>query len=1025
MNSLSPSSSIAHTGQHLSLDSHSSINLEWDPPSLVDMTAIPLGSTLGDNDFRLFHIAEISEGKADAYRLAMANVISGLSHIGCAGVYLLNGRPDGISLYVGVVRSGKVFDAPDMGKSFRTAFEGNFLGAKLAEVKQGELQKLQAAFANNRHLALVTGVPSFNEDESGLDDEDFQGVERLVNSLIGEHWQLTIVATPGSDETVRNTLDLIYQLSTELSRHQKKSIQHSENEGESLSRSIGLSDSTSTGTSSSDTQGSNKSVSESKGSNEGRNSRSGIKNSGINESRSFSDGTSFSRTTGNNNSLSHSTNESTAKTENRGKGIAITQELTDKRAESMQTHLSETLIKRFQEGRSKGMFQTAIYLSAPNRLTFQRLSGSVLSIFQGNQANTTPLHIQELPISHQAFSDVLQLRHYRADPVAAATALVHSLPLDRVANRLSAATWLNAREIALIAGLPNLELPGLKIRKSVDFALNTPEVGQEEHVLQLGKIIQHGRPLAYKSVNLPRKELNKHVFITGVTGAGKTTTCLRLLLESGLPFLVIEPAKTEYRALHAHDPEVDYYVLGREDLSTFRLNPFELVSPKQHLLAHISTLKATLNAVFPMEAAMPQIVEEAIIRAYKNKGWDINHTINFLEDDPWDAKANAWPTFADMIHELDAVIESKKMGTEFAEKYRGSLVARLSSLTLGVKGCMLNTRRSMDFTQLLDKKIVIELDELKDEDDKALFMGLIIGRLAECMKHRHREMPDFQHLTLIEEAHRLLSRPEPGEGGSKKMGVDMFANLLAEVRKYGEGLIIADQIPNKLVADVIKNTNTKIVHRLFAADDRNAIGDAMGLSDEQKDFLPLLQPGETVIYCGGWHAATRVQIGETVKTDNPEIAEEELARQGRQQLWNQRQRLYPGLGDHPNLDTPKRFQSVVHQGALIIELLLKINRLRDSTSKSGKNLRHKMSQKAAKIQQKLAEQLGAPAGDELCDVIGRLFGEIFSRENQELDCETFANALCEFNRSLADFDEFVKSDDSRLFSSTNQLNADF
>ncbi|MFK7643200.1 hypothetical protein ACI43T_12050, partial [Neisseria oralis] len=92
--------------------------------------------------------------------------------------------------------------------------------------------------------------------------------------------------------------------------------------------------------------------------------------------------------------------------------------------------------------------------------------------------------------------------------------------------------------------------------------------------------------------------------------------------------------------------------------------------------------------------------------------------------------------------------------------------------------------------------------------------------------------------TLVEEAHRLLSKPEPGADGSKKLGVEMFANLLAEVRKYGECLVIADQIPNKLVSDVLKNTNTKIIHRLFAADDRSSIGDTMSLNDEQKDFLP-------------------------------------------------------------------------------------------------------------------------------------------------------------------------------------------
>ena len=367
-----------------------------------------------------------------------------------------------------------------------------------------------------------------------------------------------------------------------------------------------------------------------------------------------------------------------------------------------------------------------------------------------------------------------------------------------------------------------------------------------------------------------------------------------------------------------------YYSLGREDLTTFRLNPFELVSKYQNLSGHISMLKATITAVFPMEASMPSIVEGAIIKAYEEKGWDIALGSNYFVDDPWDTSEKVWPTFSDMIAQLDIVIAAAKMGKEFEEKYRGSLVSRLSALTDGVKGIMINTNHSINFDKLLDEKVVIELEELRDEEDKAFFMALIIGRLAECIKYRHRQQPTFRHMTLIEEAHRLLARPEPGSDGSKAMGVEMFANLLAEVRKYGESLIIADQIPNKLVADVIKNTNTKIVHRLFAADDRNTIGDAIGLNDDQKDFLPLLQPGETIIYSGGWHAPVRAQIDQLADTNAKEINEEQIARMGREQLYTQRETLFPRLSACAILVNQKDFVTFVHAGRGIINILIKL-----------------------------------------------------------------------------------------------------
>ncbi|CAI8986942.1 ATP-binding protein [Pseudomonas sp. IT-P294] len=883
-------------------------SIDWDAPNFAELVRLP---KLPDSQirYRMLHISEIGEGKPEAYRQAMTNVISCLNSTSCASVYILSGRPEGINLYLGVATSSQDIDIPDASKMLRATFEGNFLGARLEDVRSDD-DKFKNLYHDSRHLGMITGVPSFNENDRAA-EEDFQGVERLANSLVGETWQLTIYAEPGKDDEVRATLDSVYNLSTLLSAHIKQSVQQSENSGWQSTQTAG--------TSTTDTKGT--STSSNRGSSMGASSNSSSKSTQNGTSRDSGTGTSDSRAEG--------SSDSQANGVSGGQSLAMTRERTDKRAEELQKHLSETLIERFLQGRSKGMYRTAIYVSAEARSTFERLSRGLISTFQGNNSSVTPLRVHKLQ-SGTTFNlpELLQLRRLKSKGISADNCVAHSTPL-LPAGELLGATWLNIEELALVAGLPSLELPGLKIRKNVDFALNTgTDATCADKTLKIGKIIQHGRLLEFKPVSLPLKELSKHVFVTGVTGAGKTTTCMNLLLESRLPFMVIEPAKTEYRALHGRGVEVDYYTLGREDLTPFRLNPFELVSSRQNLASHISVLNATLAAVFPMEAAMPSIVEEAIIEAYKAKGWDIHSTQNFLLDDPWRNGSDAWPTFSDMIAKLDKVIMSKQMGREFEEKYRGSLVARLTSLTLGVKGRMLNSRYSMNFDQLLDRHVVIEMEEIKDEKDKALLMGLIINRLAECMKQRHRVQPTFQHLTLIEEAHRLLSRPEPGDAESKKMGVEMFANLLAEVRKYGEGLIIADQIPNKLIADVIKNTNTKIVHRLFAADDRKIIGDAIGLSEEQQAFLPLLKPGETIVYCGGWHGAVRVQIEQIAQTDAAEIPESAIKQRGRLQLWEQRDKLLPLLAADPLMSKPEQLAQVLEKGCLLINMFLTLNHMR-------------------------------------------------------------------------------------------------
>lgn len=884
----------------------------------INFNSLKLLPQVGDKStYRFFKLTEISEDKSSGYRSAMANVISTLKIANTSLVYVLAGTLEGIKLYVGVSSSHINSDIPEKAKAIKASFEGNFLGIQLKNMT-AEDSELENLFSTSRHLGIITGVPSVNESSKSEDDQ-FQGIERIANSLIGEQWQLTVVAQSCDESQVEESLNNLYALSTTLSQHIKFSVQNSENQGWQLSNTTGDSDSQSEGSSVGRSSGKDLGSSHSNGSSTSSSS------SGSSSSNSFNEGSNKSKTTGSTYNETHTENKSSTTTKSGGDSLSLTRERTDKRIEELQKHINDVLLPKHKIGRSKGMYQTAFYVSAQNNATYQRLSDSVLSVFQGSSATMTPLQsnkiIKNKPISLQ---DIITIKQFSAPENIKSTALIKSLPLSECEQRLYGSTILNSNELSLIMGLPNKELPGLKIRKSVDFGLNTSHKDSEKS-LTLGKIIQHGRALP-NGVNFPINDLTKHIFITGVTGSGKTTTCMKLLLESELPFLVIEPAKTEYRALFQQNKNIEYYCIGNEKLTPFRLNPFELTSPESSLSGHIQILTATLAATYPMEAAMPQILEEAILAAYKNKGWDIHTNENYLFDSPWETGSEAWPTFSEMLNEIQGIIKSKGLGTDFEQKYQGSLVARLTNLTKGLKGRMLDTRHSIDFNSLLDKRVIIELEELKDEQDKSLFMGLIISRLAECMKIRHQTDKDFRHLTLIEEAHRLLSKPESDDSDSKKYGVRMFTDLLAEVRKYGEGLIIADQSPTKLVADVIKNTNCKIVHRLLDASDRNVIGDSMSLEDDQKQFLQNLQPGETIIYSGGWHAPVRVQIDQHTDTQGDVITVETIKKQGQKQLWRQASNLYPRLMNANIFTNEQSFSTFLKQGSSLVNLFLDLNK---------------------------------------------------------------------------------------------------
>lgn len=871
---------------------------------------------LNNGNARFFRITELSAEEEVTLRQDLENVIACLDCPDYCWIYYISGTSEGIELYLGVVNKTEKSGVHEYSELLTSQLEGNLTGVQLEKVRSEDLSvKIIQPLQESIHFGLLHGVPSRSIDQQSQTGQNItQGIDRLARGLSGEVWQLLLVAEPAQEFEINQQIDELLQLSSDLHPHIKRSQQSGKNDSTTTSKttgrssSYGLTKNTGTSFSKTDGTGDSRTVSHSKGDNAGGSrtkgenssysSSSDTTNWGKNSSKTIADGTSTNesqtvgKNTGKSISKTDSDNSSTSTGTSIGSSKSDTFEYINKKIERVQSHINDKLIERFDLGRSKGMFRTAVYLAAPTPVIYNRLSRAMVSVFQGNQSHFSPLKVTDFSVQKKQVHNLFLVQRLPQSNMSNQLALIHSIPQAKQA--FSAATWLNANELSLLAGLPSREVAGIKLRKNVDFAVNpvNPKDG-----FDLGVVVQHGRKLKDNVVRLDKKLLNQHIFVSGVTGAGKTTTCQQILINSGLPFLVIEPAKTEYRSLSKHHPEIEYYTLGNEKVSPFRFNPFELLL-NEPLSGHIDMLKATFAAVFPMEASMPYLIEEAIVRSYEQKGWDIHYDENYIYPDPWNCGGQSFPIFSEVLLTLKEVIKSKNFGADLQQKYEGSLISRLDNLTTGAKGRMLNTRNSIDINEMLDKKVVIELEDLRDEQDKCLMMGLLIGRVAEAVKQRHKKDHSFQHLTLLEEAHRLLSKPQGGEDSSKRLGVELFANLLAEVRKYGEGLIIADQIPNKLTPEVLKNTNTKIIHRLFAADDRHAIGDTIGLDDEQKEFLTLLTAGEAIVYSAGWHEAVRVQVHTPNDTNAPEIDVDIIKQLGQQRIFTQQAKLYPRLSKH-------------------------------------------------------------------------------------------------------------------------------
>jgi uncharacterized protein len=433
--------------------------------------------------------------------------------------------------------------------------------------------------------------------------------------------------------------------------------------------------------------------------------------------------------------------------------------------------------------------------------------------------------------------------------------------------------YASSELVAVLTRPPERELPGIRLALRPDFDVaQEPAAGRA--AITVGEILDRNRRPA-GSLTLPLDSLNRHVFVSGATGAGKSQT-VRALLEAatraGIPWLVVEPAKAEYRLMAARlagsagpgvaDPGVAAMVSqvvrirpGEPDAIAAGLNPLEPAPDGEGrrfpLQTHADLVKALFIASFRSDEPFPQVLSAALTRVYEEAGWDLALGETVAAD-----ASGCYPSLTDLQRAAIRVVREIGYSQRITDDVLGFIKVRLSSLRLGTTGRFLEGGHQLDFGALLSSNAVLEIEDVGDDSDKAFLMGTVLIRLAEHLRMANRAgvrgAAGLRHLTVIEEAHRLLRRQETGTpAGAAAHAVEMFAGLLAEIRAYGEGLIIAEQIPDRLVADVIKNTAVKITHRLPAADDREAVGATMNMTQAQNRFLVTLNPGEAAVFTDG------------------------------------------------------------------------------------------------------------------------------------------------------------------------------
>lgn len=542
-----------------------------------------------------------------------------------------------------------------------------------------------------------------------------------------------------------------------------------------------------------------------------------------------------------------------------GKNDALTQNFVNYDIKNT-LELIEKQIKRVEQSTALGMWDFSAYFMSESPIIANNTAHMYLALTQGENSYLS-----------QSAVNLWEYREERKDDIANIMDFIRRLQhpefeLDIAPDdpsfdpdwlmyppHVNATVSLTGRELAYSLNLPKKSVSGLPVLESVAFGREvqrfTPPSEKTPKTLIAGNVYHMRKEDKNIRVKLDMDSLCAHTFITGSTGTGKSNFIYNLLeqiYEEDKHFLVIEPAKGEYKNVLGGFDDVSVYGTNPMYTELLHINPFSF--PKHiNVLEHIDRLVEIFNACWPMYAAMPAVLKDAIERVYKDKGWIFSNPAYYSDD---------FPTFADLIKVLPDIMIESLYSADTKSDYSGALITRVKSLTNGINGEIFCSTKEISNEALFNKNVIVDISRVGSVETKSLIMGILIMKLQEYRMQPDKMNENLQHITVLEEAHNLLRRTSfvQAQESSNLQGksVEMLTNAIAEMRTYGEGFIIADQAPDMLDEAVIRNTNTKIIFRLPDEHDCELVGKSIALNDVQIKELAKLPAFVAVIHQNDW-----------------------------------------------------------------------------------------------------------------------------------------------------------------------------
>ena len=832
----------------------------------------------------LFRVKKIVYNRDENNLQKLVNTYASVDGFKSNIVMILNSNGKEIELLLGTTGAEEVSSARASAKALCNNFMGNFPGSlsdfdSIALDSQPIINLLNSCTKDlYTSVSCVSGVGSPREKEDVDNDNYIQGIEKMIDTMQGIPFSAVFIANYIDREQMEDIKAEYEVLYSKLVPFLQSNLTFSESSSDGISKTISesLSKTLTKSRSSAMSVGHSESKAHTEG---GANTHTDTLGGGVHfgkpgggvgghvgyshsysRTKSWADTTTFGTTKTQTNTIGDSEAngeiksraDGTTLTETTGRSLQITYQ--NKTVKQLLDKIDEQL-ERLKESENYGIFASAAYFFAQDSMATKMAASSYKGLINGNCTHVESAHIN----SWQDQESVGCIKEYIRK-------LQHPVFLYDANNIITPASIVSGKELAVQIGVPRKSVPGVSVIETASFGRNVEiDTSLKHRFIELGNLYHMGRDEEGASGKIPVKldleSLTMHTFITGSTGAGKSNAIYSLLEkimdinnegDNSTTFLVIEPAKGEYKNKFGSYPGVKVYGTNYKKSELLRINPFSF--PEEvHVLEHIDRLVEIFNVCWPMYAAMPAVLKDAIERSYVNVGWNLEDSLC----ENVDREGNyLFPNFLDVLKQINIVMEESVYSADSKGDYSGALCTRVKSLTNGIYG-QIFSGDAIEDDELFDRNVIVDLSRVGSIETKALIMGLLVMKMQEYrMSMAEGSNNRLRHLTVLEEAHNLLKRTSSDQSAdsSNLLGksVEMLANSIAEMRTYGEGFVIADQSPGMLDMSVIRNTNTKIILRLPDISDRELVGRSAALSDNQIVELSKLKTGVAAVYQNNW-----------------------------------------------------------------------------------------------------------------------------------------------------------------------------